>query len=372
MKEIIMIENIERTINSKEFKNLLKTTWNQTQDINLISNLIGELYTINIINKDGYNVDDYINQITSTYLDLHNQKISQEKFDYIKSETITKLIADKLDLNSEKIFTKNEENQIKDYFINEYITNGYVTHAFHDEDLELILKYGFTPGITTDDKQEIKNINLLFMGLGLPAVMGDYPHYDDQTISLNHDLNQTFISAINSPEWFNKFTSSNHNQDFNNIDETPFVLRSEIHCRKNVLNLCYNAGLNLSETIEVMEFYNKYYKKYSSPYLNAGFISKEYINDSYIDKDRFIEQNAISTIKEILLEEKQKGLSNYYVYLSPYDIKLTTIPIADEYLCVNHYKEEKYEDLYNPELNSNVNKKIKHMQNNSKVLKKVL
>ncbi len=377
MEEIKMIENIEGTINSDQFKSILRNTWESTYNIDIISDLIGELYTINIINKDGSYYDYYMSNMISAYLDLYDNKISKDELDIIKAKLIYKIISLKLNINNLDDSTNSKDEIIKDYFIKEYVKEGYVTYSYHDKNKEEILKHGFTPGVPISDKDEIKNINLLFMELGLPAVMGEYPHFDKEGISLQHNLNQTFINAINTPEWFNKFTSSNHNKDYTNIEETPFILRSEKDCHNNVLNLCYNAGLNLTETVLVMNFYNKYYNQYSSPNLNVGFISKKYLKDSNIVEKDYSDLNAISVIINIIKEEEKIGIKNYNIYLNPYDIKRTSIPTADQYLNANNYKEESYDELYDPNLNSTLNNKIKQLytktySNNEKVLKKVL
>ena len=69
-----MVSNIENALNGEFIIEMLKRNWNREHDIDSISKLIGEVYTINIICKDGYGHEFYMREIESLYTKLYEKK----------------------------------------------------------------------------------------------------------------------------------------------------------------------------------------------------------------------------------------------------------------------------------------------------------
>lgn len=125
-----MISNIENALNGEFIIEMLKRSWDREHDIHSISKLIGEVYTINIICKDGYGFEFYMKEIESLYAKLYEKKISYEEFNIEKSKLISIVIAKKLGIDISKGVTKEDKDMVKSYFLEEYVKNGYVSHSF--------------------------------------------------------------------------------------------------------------------------------------------------------------------------------------------------------------------------------------------------
>lgn len=353
-----MLLNIEKNINSTYFIEILKNNYEKYHNIHYIGNLIGELYIHHIIHKDGFGFEEYMNQIESLYSKYVERRISLENFEQQKSKLIASVIARKYNINISEQISQDDLLKIKNYFLQEYVANGYVAHSFPETYYESIIKNGLIP--TTDKRperpQEIQEIQDIFMSKGVVSPMGGYPFYGGLGIYYEHDFTLVFQHAIDSPEWFNWFTSSNHTTAYHKKVETvPYVLRSEDDCRRNVEDLCNNAGLNSSESKKVLEFYQRQYNKFSSPKLNVALIPKKIVGKNNISSTGVQNLDLITTISFVLKD----GAGQYMehkgnVHLStipPQNFKVSVIPSATKFMHVEHYSRETKEHLTNYESN---------------------
>lgn len=348
-----MLENIDKNINSSFFIEMLRNNWDRTHSVNFLSNLIGELYIHHVINKDGYNFEYYMTQVEKLYFEYRERKISPENFKAQRARLISTVIATKLGIDVNNITPENL-SKVKDYFLEEYVSNGYVTHSFPDAYYESIMKNGLIA--STESKQdkplEIQEIQDIFMSKGVVAPMGGYPYYGGSGIYYEHDFTKTFIHAADSPEWFKWFTSSDHTKTYHdNVEVSPYVLRNESACRINVDDLCSNAGLNQSKREKVIEFYQKYYNKFSSPKLNVAMISKKTIGKNIIVDALPQDLDLLRTIEYVLGDGARQYTEHsgnvYFETISPTDLNISIIPNASDYIKETKYHRETKEHLTN-------------------------
>lgn len=360
MKEEMMLSNIEKNTNSEFFLEMLKKNWSKFQSIYAIGNLIGEAYMISIINKDGYGFEEYMKQIDNLYNQLYEKNISPEQFEYEKSKTISLIIANKLGIDVNKDITEFDMLKIKEYFLKEYVLDGYVAHSFPEAYYELITSNGLIsdPNQKTDKPKDIMEIQDIFMKKGIVSPLGGYPYYNGTGIYYEHDFRKVFQHSIYSPEWFVWFTSSDHQKAFNDdISKSPYVLRNEDGCRKNVMDLCLNAQLNEEDTYKVIEFYKMNYAKYSSSKLNVALISKKTLGKDDIEKTVPRDMDLLSTITYVLNDKANQyseHIGNVYNgIISPANFMVSVIPSASKYINASEYSRESRENLINAETNLN-------------------
>ncbi len=359
-----MMENIEKNINSDFFIDMLRRTYEQTHSIQVVGDIIGELYLHHIINKDGFEFEEYMRTMENLYSKLGNKEITREMFEKEKAIAISTIIAHRLGVDTNKEITPEEQTKIKEYFLNEYITNGYVSHAFPAIYTDSIMKKGLlaNPENRGESNVEVDEIQMMFMDKGIIAPLGGYPFYAGSGIYFEHDFNKVFQHAIYSPEWFNWFTSACHTQGFPELEKSPFIMRDEAACRKNIEDLCKNADLDPNETQKVISFYEKNYKKFQSPELSVALVSKKAVGKDNIELAVSPETGLIYTINLVLNDERgqfKEHIGNVSrVDIDPKDIHITHIPNADKYLYVNGYLRESKESLTDPKINLNMLKRI--------------
>lgn len=350
-----MVSNIENALNGEFIIEMLKRSWNREHDIHSISKLIGEVYTINIICKDGFGFKFYMKEIESLYTKLYEKKISYEEFNIEKSKLISIVIAKKLGIDISKGVTEEDKAMVKSYFLEEYVRKGYVSHSFPQVYSDSIKKDGLISSTKERSSKplEIQEIQDIFMSKGVVAPLGGYPYYEGEGIYFEHDFTKLYNHAVYSPEWFAWFTSSDHTKVFHNqVETTPYVLRNEECCRRNVYDLCENAGLNNEEKAKVINFYRKTYETYKSPRLCSALISKKRLGKDNIDKVVPSNMDLLSTINYVLKDgakEYVEHQGNVYIgKISPEDFKITTIPSASKYIYTSSYLRESKEQLTNP------------------------
>lgn len=357
-KEQMMLSNISQNINSTFFINMLKNNWNKNHSIHSTGNLIGELYLHHIVNKDGYGFEKYITQINELYTQLEERRISPQHFDLQKAKLIAIVIAEKLKIDLTKEIKEEDIRNVKDYFLKEYITYGYVSHSFPDVYYESIIQNGLIP--TTSDRQnkpqDIEEIQTMFMKRGIVAPLGGYPYYGGAGIYYEHDFTKVFQHAIDSPEWFDWFTSADHMSTYHNdIRFSPYILRNEEACRQNIYDLCNNAELSELETLKVIRFYQQFYNKFSSPKLNVALIPKQIVGKNNISKAINTNMDLLSTITYVLKDGSREYIEHQgnvcMEKIPPEEFKISNIPSPTYYIAENNYFRETKDHLTDPNAN---------------------
>ena len=365
-----MLLNIDKNINSDYFIDILRSNYVRYHNIQYVSDLIGELYIHHIIHKDGFGFNSYMDQISELYVQYRDRKISPKQFKMLKARLIAVVIASKLNINISDQISQSNILQIKNYFLQEYVANGYVSHSFPEAYYESIVNNGLI-ALTNDrtkNSHEIEEIQNMFMSKGVVTPMGGYPYYGGNGIYYEHDFTKMFWHAIDSPEWFCWFTSSDHSTAYHkDIEVSPYILRSENDCRINVEDLCRNAGLNIDETKKVLDFYHNYYNKFSSPKLNVALIPKRVVGKSDVSKVVPSNMDLLSTISYVLNDgSKQYTEHNGNVCfetISPEQFKISVIPLASRYMFAKQYLRETKEHLTDSKNNLAILENVENNKN---------
>lgn len=352
-----MIDNINRALESDFMIEMLKREWNKGHNISSLGNLIGEAYNHIIIHKDGFGFETYMNQMEELYFKLHSHQISLEEFNKERAKTISYIIAQKLQIDTTQEISIQNQEIIKNFFLREYVVNGYVSHSFPDAYKKSIMEHGLiaNPSDRGSSSNTIQEIQELFMSKGIAGPLGGYPYYGGTGIYYEHDFTKVFQHVINSPEWFNWFTSSDHSKGFQKLEQSPYILRDEIACRRNIMDLCSNAELSSEETEKVVKFYLETYQKFSSPTLNVGLISKQIVGKSDISKTVPSNLGLIDTIIYTINDNAKQYIEHIgnvsHETISPKSIKITNIPNANKLMSVTEYSRETKEHLTNLDTN---------------------
>lgn len=362
--EDLMILELEKAMNSEFMIQMLRRNWEKEHNIHSLGNLIGEVYIHHIINKDGYGFEYYMTQIESLYEQLKERKISPENFNMQKSKLISIVIATKIGIDINKEITQEDMTRVKNYFLQEYVTNGYVSHSFPEAYIKPITDNGLIGSTEQrqDKPHDIQEIQNIFMSKGIASPLGGYPYYEGSGIYYEHDFTKVFQHAVDSPEWFNWFTSSDHTTTYHSDIETqPYILRDEENCRRNVNDLCQNAELSSEETKNVLDFYTKTYDKFSSPKLNVALISKKLLRKNDISKAVPSDMDLFSTMTYVLKDGAKQYIEHqgnvYTGTISPENFRVSIIPNAYKYIKAEQYSRETKEHLANPQSNLAILKK---------------
>ena len=358
-----MMLNLDKAFQSEFIIEMLKNNWNQAHNISVLGNIIGEVYNHMIIHKDGYGFEDYMKQMESLYSKLGTKQIDMTQFDMEKAKIISSIIAKKIGIDTSKDISYADRERIKLYYLNEYVENGYVAHSFPEAYRESIMQNGLIASpeqrsSMPDQKQEIQEI---FMNKGIAAPIGGYPYYGGSGIYYEYDFTKVFQHAINSPEWFNWFTSSDHLKGFQSIEKSPYILRDEQACKRNVLDLCENAELSEKQTETVMQFYQESYAEFSSPILNVGLIPKKVVGKSDVSKAVPSELGLLDTIIYTMRDKAGQYIEHqgnvHSETINPSDFKVSHVPSASKYMKVDGYERETKEHLTDSKLNLEILKR---------------
>ncbi len=357
-KDKQMLFNIEHNVNSEYFLELLRNNYERYHNIHYLGQLVGEFFIHHVIHKDGYGFEFYIKEVENLYNKYREKNISPEQFHYEKSKLMAMVIANKLNIDITKEIDQESIERVRNYFLQEYVVDGYVTHSFPEAYLESIMKDGLI-GSTEDRKEkpkDIMEIQSMFMRKGVVSPMGGYPYYGGSGIYFEYDFTKVFQHAIDAPEWFNWFTSSNHSTIYHkNVEPSPYILRSEEDCRVNVLDLCNNAGLSEEETQRVLVFYEQQYRVFSSPKLNVALIPKRVVGKDSIEKTNTQGLGVIETINCVLVDRAKQYTEHkgnvFEGTIEPNSFIVANIPEASRYMYANGYDRETREHLIDPQSN---------------------
>ena len=368
-KEEQMLVELQKNLNSKFLLRMLKRCWKKNHSLHAIGNIIGEVYIHHIIHKDGYGFKYYMKKIESLYQQRKENQMTSNEYYYQRARNIALVIGRKLGIKA-KNPSQADREKIKIYFLEEFVAQGYVSHSFPAGYFDSIIKNGLTSSVEQREErpQDFETIQELFMKKGVMAPLGGYPYYNGSGLYYEYNLTNTFQHAIDSPEWFCWFTSSDHTTSYHQeVEVIPYILRSEKDCRKNVEDLCSNAGLDAEERDKVLDFYTENYEKFSSPTLMVAFISKELLKKNKIEEAVPNNLDLIDTIIYIFRDgakQYKEHQGNVYHGTIPKEyLKITTLPDISQFIQVEKYKRETKEHLLDPKANQEILKQVKENQN---------
>ena len=339
-----MINNITGTLERPEIKDAVRDIWDKTKSLNVLSDVIGEVYLYHIIHRDGYNFDEYFDK----FLSLYAKRLPKEEFRKEKINLLLDSIKDRLHITNIEM-TKEEDTRVKDYFVTQYVENGYVAHSFHGGFLDSINKNGLSaePSTRIWDNDEVNHIGDILSSHGVDYALGGYIHYKGKGLYYEHDMNNIYRHSLISPEWFNIFTSADHLKDLSDIEKNPFILRDYDQCRQNVEDLTINSDLSSEERKEVLRFFEKSFYDLSNPDQFVALIPKSAIGKNSFQSD----SNAYETMYSALTDSKHEydeHTNNYTTNNIPkVDLLINKMPRASTFIKDVNYKRESREDLYN-------------------------
>lgn len=345
-----MVENITGTLERKEVKDAIKSIWDETHSINMLSNIVGEVYLYHIIHRDGYNFDDYLNKLLSIY----SKRLNKEEFSKAKTNLLLESIKSRLHITNNEM-TPEEDKKVQDYFLNTYVENGYVVHSFHGEFLDSINKNGLSPEPTERiwDSEEINNIANILSSHGAEFAIGGYNHYDGKGIYYDHNMNNMYKHSFHSPEWFTVFTSSDHLMNLGDISKNPYILRDYKACRRNVEDLADNTNLSSEERKEVLRFFEKTFYQLSNPDSYVALIPKKVVGKNIIHKESNAFDTIHSTLNDTYQDFKEHVNNSAMKKIPKQEIIINKLPRIKSFIDDKdnkiEYTRETKEELFNQE-----------------------
>ena len=360
-----MFVKITGELEIKANQDKIAELYNKSGNLNTLSSLIGEVYLYHFIHRDGYNFDEYFKRI----IELYPKQLSKEDFDKARTELLIESIKDRLGITNIDMTTE-EDNKVTDYFINNYIDNGFVAHSFNGAFKDSILENGLStePTVRAWDNEEVTRVGEMLKKHGAKYALGGYMHYNGKGIYYEHDMDRIYMHSIESPEWFNVFTSSDHIMDLSKAEKNPFVLRDYDACRKNVEDLTINADLSPDERKETIRLFEKTFYQTSNPDLYVAFIPRKEIGKDHLDKESTAFETIYSAITDKKQEYKEHVRNHTNSNILKEKLKINKLPRATTFINekdIKYHRETK-EELYDKK---RLQEQDKHVEQVKKELK---
>ena len=351
-------KRIEQILNSEQIKEILSQIGRgRVSPVSIVSLLIGEVYTYCFVHNDGNDIEindvtDYVKNMRDAYYEYNG---SEEHMLDIRTKEIAKSIARRLKIDiSNGTISDAEQQQILEYFLKNYVGNGYVMHSFSGACEESIRNSGFSSTKRIWDSDEIMRIAHIFEAKDVISPVGAYSHYSGGRMYVESNTRYVYWHALSAPEWFQWFTSANHNKNSRKLEDSPYYLRDYEGCRQNVQDLCANAGLNQRETEQVMDMFEKNWKLLGTEKMCVALIPKSIIGKNKIEDAIIPGQAALETIKTVLSD----GRGQYKEHdgnvlkqtVTKEDMLIMGLPNSKQLFGEHEFRRETSQALYDPDL----------------------
>ena len=324
---------------------------------------VGELCTYVMIHssREDIPVEEvvaYLNKVRAINYEYKDEP--DEKKYYLqeqgKSKLITKSIALALGYKDIENLTPQQKEEVKQYFLNNYVKNGYVFHSFPSARKDSVKENGFTTVEKLWDHKEVMEVAEIFKNHGVLSAVGGYAFYGSNKSGMyvEHDPKQMFFHSVSAPEWFKFFTSADHNNnDGMALNSSPYYYKDYEACRRNVEDLCKNTELTKEETEIVLNFFEKNWQKLGQKELVTSMIKRNKIGKDDISKAIIEGQNLEDTISTVLKDKtNQFGEHDGNVIdptnLTGKDVEIVDLPPADELLGEIEFTRETRASLFDP------------------------
>ena len=349
-------KKIERLLDNEKIKEIIATAGKgKVAPVMRVSNLIGEVYTYCFVHNDGKDINPnslskYLERMSSAYFECEGK---EDLMQDIRAKELGKSIAQRLNIDlSQGSISREDEIQIQEYFLKNYVENGYVIHSFPGAAEQSIRTYGFSSSERIWDNKEIMEIAHIFEYKNVIAPVGAYSHYSGGGMYVENNPRHMYWHGLSAPEWFKWFTSANHNKNSSKIDESPYYLRDYDGCKQNVIDLCNNAELNEEEMQKVMKMFEKNWKSLGTERMCVSLIPKSIIGKSNIEDAIIPGQSAIDTIKTVLSDGRNQYKEHdgnvLKTTVTEKDMLIIGLPNASEIFGEHEFSRETKEKLYDP------------------------
>ncbi len=356
MKISNVIENI---LSDKRVLDLISSFNNS--DIYFASSTVGEIINYCIIHQTDKTIP--VENVISYLKDLNNIKFqsrqikdpaSKEKyFQTERAKLIAATIAKSLQIDLKTAKDKQTE-QIKQYFLKNYVENGYVFHSFPTARKNSVEQNGFTSIEKLWDNDAVKRVAKILEDHGAVTGLGGFSYYRPNGMYVEHNAELVLFHSLSAPEWFTFFTSAKHTQSSFNVADEPFYLKNYDACKQNVLNLMANLDLNEQEKKQVLDLFETTWQKLKLKSHTTALIKRKTINKT--DVAPFENESMLDTITSALTDKDKQFAEHVGNVVNPEtisasDVEILTIPPAEEFLKCEHFNTEKKEELFDPNNN---------------------
>lgn len=353
-------KQIEKLLSNKKIINEIKIQPVKT-DIYFATTFVGEVIKYCLIHSSRKDIKSdevvtYIRGVKDVMYEYRKIENETERSKYIQNERsklIISSIAKSLGLESKNAYTEAEEEQIKQYFLTNYVTNGYVFHSFPSARQESVEEYGFKQVEKLWDNEKVKEVSEIFERHGVLTALGGFSFYRAGGMYVEHNPENVMFHAFSSPEWFKFFTSSRHTDTNFDINTSPFYLKDYDACKQNVEDLCINANLDEEESKRVIDLFETAWTNLGNTKLVFAMIPRSKINKDSIEQAIIEGESLEDTITTVLtdrMHQFDEHVGNVIdpTQISADDLCVLELPQADKLIECQQFDREKREDLYNP------------------------
>lgn len=355
MKEDLVVK-IENVLNDAKVKQFLSDIGHSDiAQVKRVSNAIGEIFMYCIVHQGKTNIDgdkayEYAKKMDEEFFEC---AMSGERLEDKRAEAIKESIATELGIDSSKgEISKEEDQQIKDYFLKNYVENGFVMHSFSGGLEESIRQNGLSPTKRVWDNNEINKIAKIFENKNVLSPLGAYSHYPKGNIYVEHNATLVYGHAIAAPEWFKRFTSANHNGNSFKLEKNPYYTRNYEGSKQNVSDLCENASLNSEETEQVMDMFEKTWELLGTDKMCIALIPKKAISKVNIEDATYENRNALETISDVITDRREQfteySKNALTAEIPPENMLIMELPRSKDIFKEVQFDRETKEELYDP------------------------
>lgn len=215
----------------------------------------------------------------------------------------------------------NNEKEIFKYACNELYTEGFVFHVTNSVDAKEIMKNGFDSNKKPLNDELVK-IGRILKKYNAASLIGWRQFDDEQSKGWFYDETpENLYSYAAGPEWFKQFCGEN--LDYAGIVEdnkrSAFKFRDYEQALKNVQGLIETKKMNENDKNEILDFFEKNWKKYGSTYPTMLMIPRKKIIENTIN------WSIKDMLKEVIFSSHGKINCNSCENINPEDIKMVNL-----------------------------------------------
>ena len=168
----------------------------------------------------------------------------------------------------EFIFQNFDDPDLVERIIQNYLINGYYSYDFNGIFKKNIKTNGLDSRITLLDDQR-QEIHQIFTKHGYSKIFGIQSSHKPPSFLLGANLTLSGQRSLDSPEWFNNFTSGGIRPQ-KAYEDAAFSRRDYPTCLNNIVKVCKEYELSVDEINQVIDFFNEVILKQIRLVINKG------------------------------------------------------------------------------------------------------